>query len=95
MGTNVEGHSFEFDNEMVGETSYHALLDIGLLDVDLQHIKLTDATLRFSGASSDMIVVDLGENPNNYKVGDLIEFEMDYLGILRIINSRHIEKKIK
>jgi predicted amino acid racemase len=42
-----------------------------------------------------MIVIDLDENKKNYKVGDLIEFKLDYMGILRIMNSRYIEKKLK
>jgi len=26
--TNLEGHSFEFDNDKLGETSYRAIIDI-------------------------------------------------------------------
>ena len=37
----------------------------------------------------------LGENRKNYKVGDLLEFRMDYMGTLRAINSRYIEKRLK
>ena len=29
------------------------------------------------------------------KVGDILEFTMDYMGALRIINSRYIEKRIE
>jgi ornithine racemase len=93
MGTNVEGESPEFDQSLLGETSYRAIIDLGLLDVDREHIFPIDKGIKFAGASSDMIVVDLGENKNNYKVGDLIEFTMDYMGTLRIINSRYVEKK--
>ncbi|NJO92831.1 MAG: hypothetical protein HC831_30585 [Chloroflexia bacterium] len=93
MGTNVEGESPEFDQSLLGETSYRAIIDLGLLDVDNEHIFPIDEVIKFAGASSDMIVVDLGENKNNYKVGDLIEFRMDYMGTLRIINSRYVEKK--
>jgi len=56
---------------------------------------LVDKSLKISGASSDMIVIDLDDNKNKYKVGDLIEFDMDYMGILRILNSRYIEKRVK
>jgi predicted amino acid racemase len=57
-------------------------------------IELQDKSLKLSGASSDMIVIDLNENKNNYKVGDLIEFKLDYMGTLRIINSKYIEKRV-
>lgn len=95
MGTNVEGESFEFDEENIGETSYRALIDIGLLDVETEHLELIDKEIQIAGASSDMIVIDLGKNLNNYKIGDLIEFKLDYMGILRIMNSKYIEKKVK
>ncbi|RXQ95856.1 alanine/ornithine racemase family PLP-dependent enzyme [Ancylomarina salipaludis] len=95
FGTNVEGESFEFDQSNIGKTSYRAIIDLGLLDVEPDHLELIDKNIKFAGASSDMIVIDLDENKKNYKVGDLIEFKLDYMGILRIINSKYIDKKIK
>lgn len=95
FGTNVEGDSFDFDDNMVGKTSCRAIIDIGLLDVEEKHIQPTDNEISFVGASSDMLVIDLGTNKNKYKVGDLLEFKMDYMGTLRIINSRYVDKKIK
>ena len=94
FGTNVEGEAPEFDKDLIGETSYRAIIDLGLLDVEREHIFPKDKTIEFAGASSDMIVIDLGVNSKKYKVGDLIEFAMDYMGVLRILNSRYIEKKI-
>ena len=95
MGTNVEGESYEFDQNNIGETSYRAIIDLGLLDVETDHIELVDRSLNLAGASSDMIVIDLDKNKKKYKVGDLIEFKLDYMGILRIMNSKYIDKKIK
>ena len=95
MGTNVEGDDFEFEQSNIGETSFRAIIDLGLLDAETNHLEFTDKTLKYAGASSDMIVVDLGDNKKNYKVGDLIEIKMDYMGTLRIMNSKYIEKKIK
>ncbi len=95
MGTNVDGHAFEFNENEIGKTSYRAIIDLGLLDVDEKHIEPVDGDLNFVGASSDMIVVDLGENKKEYKVGDTLEFRMDYMGVLRTVNSKYIEKRIK
>ena len=95
LGTNVEGDDFEFDSVNIGETSNRAIIDIGLLDVDINHLELVDKTLKTAGASSDMIVIDLGKNRKKYKVGDLIQFKLDYMGTLRILNSKYIEKKVK
>ncbi|MBS2097921.1 alanine racemase [Carboxylicivirga linearis] len=94
LGTNLEGHSLDFDEENIGKTSYRAIIDLGLLDADVNHLSLKDKSLKISGASSDVTVLDLGDNRNNYKVGDLVEFEMDYMGTLRIMNSNYIDKKV-
>lgn len=94
MTTNLEGISFEFDKEHIGKKTYRAIVDLGLLDAETNHLQCTDASLKFAGATSDMIVIDLGDNKNGYKVGDLIEIKPDYMGILRIMNSRYIDKKV-
>ncbi len=94
MGLNVEGESFEFDEGDLGKSSWRAIVDMGLIDVDEKHISLVDENLELVGASSDMFVIDLGKNDDKYKVGDFIEFRMDYMGVVRILNSRYIEKRI-
>lgn len=95
IGTNVEGESFDFNEDNLGETTFRAIVDLGLLDVDENHIKPVDENIHSIGASSDMLVIDLGENKKNYKVGDLIEFKMDYMGALRVLNSKYIGKELK
>ncbi|MEZ5014366.1 MAG: alanine/ornithine racemase family PLP-dependent enzyme [Chitinophagales bacterium] len=94
LGTNLKGESMEFEHQDRSQRSFRAILDLGLLDMDEKHVHLKDSSLEIVGASSDMIVVDLGDNPNNIKVGDLLECEMDYMGLLRIMNSKYIEKRV-
>lgn len=95
MGTNLEGNSFEFDDALIGKTSYRAIIDLGLLDVENKHISPMDDSVSIVGASSDMFVIDLGDNEKNYQVGDYISFKMDYMGVLRLMHSKYIDKKIK
>ncbi len=94
LGHNLEGNTFEFNEDDRYESSFRALLDIGILDVETSHIVPMDEAIDIVGASSDMIVVDLADNPKNYKVGDLVEFKLDYMGALRLLNSRYIDKKV-
>jgi predicted amino acid racemase len=94
LGTNVEGNSYDFNEDLIGQTTFRAIIDLGLLDVDEKHIEPVDKNIHFIGASSDMLVMDLGENKKKYKVGDLLEFKMDYMGALRIINSKYIGKRV-
>ena len=95
MGTNVEGTEYDFNDSDVGKSTCRAILDIGLLDVEIEHIQPLDNEIEFVGSSSDMIVLDLGKNPKKYKVGDLVEFSLDYMGTLKVLNSKYIEKRIK
>ena len=95
MGTNVEGTEYNFDNKDIGKSSCRAILDIGLLDVEEKHLLPKDNDIEIAGSSSDMIVLDLGKNPKNYKVGDLIEFSLNYMGTLSLLNSKYIEKRVK
>ncbi|HHW82130.1 MAG TPA: alanine/ornithine racemase family PLP-dependent enzyme [Bacteroidales bacterium] len=95
MGTNLEGDTYTFDEEDIGQTTIRAIIDIGLLDVDIKHLEFVDKDITIAGASSDVIVIDLGDNEKGYKVGDVIKFRLDYMGTLRIINSKYIDKRIR
>ncbi|HPR58541.1 MAG TPA: hypothetical protein PK915_09250, partial [Bacteroidales bacterium] len=76
------------------KTSCRAILDIGLLDIKPDDIIPEDETIAFMGASSDMMVMDLGDNNKKYKVGDIITFQMSYMGILAAMNSNYITKVV-
>lgn len=93
-GTNVSGETSEIDNSHIGERSFRAIIDLGMLDVDENHITPQDESIEIIGGSSDMFVLDLKENDKNYKVGDLIQFNTDYVGTLRLMNSKYIVKEV-
>ncbi len=95
MGNNLNGEQVVFEEDPNSEnTSYRAIIDVGLLDVDENHIFPTSKNVRLVGSSSDMMVVDLGDNPDNYKVGSLVEFNLDYMGILRIMSCDYVDKRV-
>jgi predicted amino acid racemase len=94
-GYNLAGDKAMFRESHLPESSFRAILNIGLLDIESRHLQPVDKSLRIAGASSDMMVVDIGRNEAGYKVGDRLRFHMDYMGILRLMNSRYIEKRIE
>ncbi|MDO9580460.1 MAG: hypothetical protein Q7J06_07825, partial [Bacteroidales bacterium] len=94
MGLNLSGNSVEINKEDYNKSSYRAILDFGLLDIEEKNLQPIDKEMVFVGSSSDMIVFDIGENLQNYKIGDLIEFEINYLGLLSLLNSNYIEKRV-
>ena len=69
-------------------------MDVGLLDVSSEYINPEDEEIGIVGASSDMLVVDLGDNEWGYKVGQFLEFNCKYMGALGLLNSDYIEKRI-
>lgn len=95
IGNNLTGTQMSFDETQNQGSSYRAIVDVGLLDVEDGHISPVGEDIQIAGASSDMIVLDLGNNEQNLKVGDLVEFSMDYMGILRIMNSNYVEKRFE
>ncbi len=95
LGENVAGHTFSVDKaEDLGSTSLRAILDVGLLDMQPQYINPEDEGITIIDASSDMLVIDISNSKRNYKVGDLVSFNLRYMGALYLLNSDYIEKKI-
>ena len=92
------GQTAEYDEGDVSEKSVKAILDFGLLDVDKEGIDAIDDNLSFVGITSDMLVVDIGNNKTKegkkkYSIGDRIQFKPNYMAVARLLNSKFIEKK--
>ncbi|MGK7392219.1 MAG: alanine racemase [Candidatus Cyclobacteriaceae bacterium M2_1C_046] len=94
LSTNVDGKSFEIEDQDFGATSYRAIVDIGLLDIQTEYLVPEDPDLEIIEASSDMLVLDLGATNRDLKVGDLVKFNLKYMGALRLLNSNYISKEV-
>lgn len=94
LAANPQGEVLEIDQSLYGQTSYRAIVDIGLLDVDPKYLIPSDHDIEILGASSDMLIINLGKNPNAYKVGDLMSFQLKYMGALSVLNSNYVDKKL-
>lgn len=94
LAANPQGEVTEIDESLYGQTSYRAIVDVGLLDVDPKYLMPTDESIEILGASSDMLILNLGDNPDFYKVGDLLTFDLKYMGALGILNSNYVDKKV-
>lgn len=92
------GHTANYNEDDINETSVKAILDFGLLDVDQNDIEALDKDISFVGITSDMLVIDIGSNKTKegekkYKIGDKIKFKPNYMAVARLLNSKFIEKK--
>ena len=96
LGENVAGHTYEIDkNTDLSETSLRAILDFGLLDMQPQYLTPTDNSITIIDSSSDMTVIDISNSEKKYKVGDLVSFDLQYMGALYLLNSDYIEKRVE
>ncbi|WP_339834054.1 alanine/ornithine racemase family PLP-dependent enzyme [uncultured Flavobacterium sp.] len=96
LGENVAGHTYEIDeNTDLSETSLRAILDFGLLDMQPQYLSPTDDSITIIDSSSDMTVIDISNAKNKYKMGDLVSFDLQYMGALYLLNSDYIEKRVE
>ncbi|MDQ0593494.1 putative amino acid racemase [Chryseobacterium ginsenosidimutans] len=62
------------------------------MDIDPKHIEPISSGIEIIGASSDMMILDLGDNNDDYKVGDPVDFSMNYMAVLRAMNSEYVDK---
>jgi predicted amino acid racemase len=94
------GHTAEYDEDDINETTVKAILDFGLLDVDKVDIEAKDPALSFVGITSDMLVIDLGTNrgengKKKYNIGDKVHFIPNYMAVARLLNSKFIGKRFE
>jgi predicted amino acid racemase len=94
LAANPQGETVVIDESLYGKTTFRAILDLGLLDIDPKYLVKDQYDFEILGASSDMLVIDLGENKKGLKVGDLVSFKLKYMGALALLNSNYIEKRI-
>jgi predicted amino acid racemase len=92
------GHTAAFDEDQTGSFTHKAILDFGLLDVDHANLTTNDPNLSFVGITSDMMVVDIGENKTEsgeqrYETSQPIHFTPNYMGVARLLSSKFIDKR--
>jgi ornithine racemase len=96
LGENVAGHTYEVNDDVdLSETSLRAILDFGLLDMQPQYLAPADESITIIDSSSDMTVIDISDSKKKYKVGDLVSFDLQYMGALYLLNSDYIEKRVE
>lgn len=96
------GNIADIDEEDSSKSTYKAIMDFGLLDVNHEDLLVTEQSkgIKFVGMTSDMIVVDLGENLDEngnqrFKVGDKLMFQPNYMAVARLLNSKFIDRKFE
>lgn len=95
LAANPSGNIFEPENNDLGNLVLRAIVDVGLLDMRPQYLEPEDESVKIIDASSDMLVIDITNCNPNYAVGDVISFNLKYMGALYLLNSYYVEKVVK
>lgn len=64
----------------------------GFLDINYEDIIPADGRLKILGGSSDHTIIDMSLAPE-YKVGDIVEFNMNYTAVMRAYTSKYVYKQ--
>lgn len=95
------GHVAESESASAAEETHcRAIVDFGLLDVDVDEVAPKDSHVHFAGTTSDLTVFEIADNKTDsgkarYHVGDTIRFIPSYMGAARLMNSKFIYKTVR
>lgn len=94
VGNGNVGHAKLHSPVVGGDKEYKAILDFGVVDVDIHNIKPKDTEAQFVGTTSELTVYSLGGTRKKYQTGKTLRFSPNYMAVARLMNSRFIEKEI-
>lgn len=69
-----------------------AILGIGKQDVRVDNLKPSDPGAMILGASSDHLILDITDSVKEYRMGDIVEFDIHYIGVLTAMTSEYVSK---
>ncbi|MBN2338522.1 MAG: alanine racemase [Acidobacteria bacterium] len=82
------------DDRTPGQRGYRALVSVGNLDTEISGLSPIEERYSIAGASSDITVVNIGEDADGLKVGDTIRFRPNYAAFLRLMSGRYIQREV-
>lgn len=75
-----------------GQRGHRAILTIGQLDTEVQGLTPINPSHTVAGASSDLTVVNVGDNEEGLSVGSVIRFRPNYGATLRLMTNKYMAK---
>jgi len=68
------------------------IVAIGRQDVDHLTLFPVDTRIEILGASSDHMILDFTKAQDDYKVGDIVRFKMEYGAMLKLFTSEYVDR---
>ncbi len=75
-----------------GQRGFRALVTLGQVDTEVSDLTPVNPAFRIAGASSDITVVNVGDDPGGLRVGDTIQFRTGYSAFVRVMGNTYTEK---
>lgn len=94
-GGSVAPFGAEADSEIApGQRGYRVLVNVGHLDTDARGLQPENPSFKVAGASSDITVINVGDQPGDLKVGQTIRFHPNYAAMLRLMSGLYVPKAV-
>jgi len=77
------------------QRGYRALIAIGQLDTEVSGLEPVDTRQQIAGASSDITVLNIGQDHNGLEVGDTVRFKASYSAFVRLLSARYLPKEVQ
>lgn len=77
-----------------GRRGFRAIVALGQLDTEVGGLTPLNRQYQIAGASSDLTVINLDDNPDGLKVGDSIRFRPNYAALVRLMSGRYVTKNV-
>ena len=90
-GLDAFGHEPVFVDRGVRK---RALIAIGKQDIVNESLNPVDKDMIVLGGSSDHTILDISDCQKDYQVGDIVEFTLDYVGVLITCTSEYVDVEI-
>lgn len=91
IGVDAFGNVPVFENR--GDID-RVIVGIGKQDMYFDALTPVDEGVRIIGGSSDHMILDITDAKRDFKVGDILSFEMGYSSVLMGLNSDYVYKKL-
>jgi ornithine racemase len=86
--------TFDSSDLTPGQRGYRAIVTVGQLDTEVAGLTPVNPNYKIAGASSDLTVVNIGEDDNGLNIGDSIKFRPSYGAFVRLMIGKYIEKEV-
>ena len=72
-----------------------AIIALGRQDVAPEDLIPLDEGIEILGASSDHMLLELTPRAEDYKIGDIVSFSLNYVALLNVMNSPYVHKEYR